>query len=289
MRVFVEALPPTLGRAMHRINRELRKRAPEGVEFVSSPGEADLQILDVIGTVSLRHLYLPDYVILQHCYLTTEQRDPQYWLPFLWEARLVMSYHDLYHLTGADDFPFYRSPWGVDGAVFRDSGLPRTCAVLTSGYDLSGEPIGECHDAAKAVGLPATHLGPALIRKDSFHAFNGVTDEKLSELYNRCPNVSGPRRGEGFELPVLEGLACGARPIFSDTAGYRYWFGDHAVYLAELPPEELTRALIDVSLRKPEPVEQEERKRVLERLDWSRIFDDFWLRVLEDNSSSVRL
>jgi len=284
MNVYAEVLPHTLGRVMHRINRELKRHAPPEVRFVQSPQEAQLQVLDVLGTGSPPYLTCAEYAILQHCYNTTETRDQAYWLPLFRRARLVMSYHDLYALTGADDFPFYHAPWGVDGTVFCDHGLGRRYAILTSGYDLNQEAIGECHEALFTVlggqrgGM--IHLGPAFWQHAGFEAYTGITDEELAGVYSRCHYVAGLRRGEGFELPVLEGLACGARPICFDTPGYRYWFGDHAVYVAERPAEELTQELAEVFRQDPDPVTAAEREIVLARFDWAAIFGGLWRRVL---------
>lgn len=281
MRIYAEVLPATLGRAMHRINAELRRQAPSDVEFVANVAEADLQVLDVIGLGSFEYLELPSHVLLQHCYLTTETQDPRYWLTRFHRARLVMSYHDLPTLTGAYDFAFYRAPWGVDGTVFRNLELPRTVAVLTTGHDPNGEAILECFSAARRVGLPVVHLGRNLRPADGVHCVAGVSDEELVVHYSKARYVSGLRRGEGFELPVLEGLVCGARPICFDTPGYRYWFNEHAVFVPELPHNELVEALVEILARDPDPVTPEERAAVLEHFNWATIFGEFWSLLLE--------
>lgn len=283
MRVYAAVLPPTLGRAMYRINAELRRQAPSDVEFVANAAEADLQVLDVIGHGSFDYLKLPSHVLLQHCYLTTETQDPQYWLTRFHRARLIMSYHDLPALTGAHDFAFYRAPWGVDGTVFRNLGLPRTVAVLTTGHDHNGEAILECFSAARRLSLPVVHLGRNFGSANGVHCVEGVSDEELAVHYSRARYVSGLRRGEGFELPVLEGLACGARPICFDTPGYRHWFHEHAVFVPELAHDELIEALVEILARNPDPVTPEERAAVLERFNWHTIFGEFWSLLLGEN------
>ena len=279
MKVFAEVLPRTLGHVMHRANAELRRHAPDGVEFVDDVDDADLQILDVIGTGSLEYLAHPDHVLLQHCYLTTETQDPGYWLPRFRGARLVMSTYDLHALTGADDFALYRAPFGVDATVFRPRDVPRGAAIMTSGHDANGEAIRECYDAARSCGLDVLHLGRDFAYGPRFRAYEGVGDEDLARLYSSCRWVSGLRRGEGFELPVVEGLACGARPICFDTPSYRHWFGDNAVFVPEIEPRALTRALREVLAAPPEPVGEAEREDVVRRFDWAETFGGLWSRL----------
>src|SRR5688572_2109297 len=136
MKVYAEVLPPTLGRAMYRINAQLRLHAPARVVFTSHADEADLQILDVIGAGSMDYLRRPKYVMLQHTFLSAA---PDFWRPHFAGAELVMSYHDLPALMGWSDFAFYRAPWGVDPTAFVDERLSRDRAALTTGYDSGGE------------------------------------------------------------------------------------------------------------------------------------------------------
>jgi glycosyltransferase involved in cell wall biosynthesis len=285
MKVYAEVLPGWLGRAMYRINREIKRTAPQGIEFVDDATRADVQILDVIGTGSLDHLCVRAYVLLQHCYLTTERPEASYWLPIFDAARLVVSYHDLRALTGSDEFAFYRAPLGVDGTLFHEHDMRRDIAVLTTGYDAAGEAIRECHDAVfrelAGRGGGAIHVGASSCAHERAEAVEGISDEELARCYSRCRYVSGLRRGEGFELPVIEGLACGARPICFDTPGYRHWFDGHAVFVPEAPYEELVVALADVFEREPKAVTAEERGEVLQRFSWDLVLGEFWRMLLE--------
>jgi hypothetical protein len=47
--VYADVVPASLGQAIHRVKRMLRRHAPPVVEFVDSPQVADVQILDVIA------------------------------------------------------------------------------------------------------------------------------------------------------------------------------------------------------------------------------------------------
>jgi glycosyltransferase involved in cell wall biosynthesis len=229
-----------------------------------------------------------NYVILQYCYRTPgptylpppEGADDAAWLPHWERAALVISYYDLPALSGRKGFNFLHTPLGVDGDVFRSTGEPRRALVLTSGTDPSGEAITECWEAARRAGLPAVHLGPEIQWGSGVDFRDGVSDEELASLYSRCWYVSGLRREEGFELPVLEGLACGARPVVFDRQETRRWFGQHAVFVPELPRDDLAKVLADVLVVPPKPVTDDERERAIKAFNWERICATIWERVL---------
>jgi glycosyltransferase involved in cell wall biosynthesis len=46
-------------------------------------------------------------------------------------------------------------------------------------------------------------------------------DTALAEFYNRCAVFLVPSRGEGFGLPALEAMACGAAVVSTDNGGVR--------------------------------------------------------------------
>jgi hypothetical protein len=270
------------------------------VTFVDDPARADVQILDVIGIGSLEYLYRPDsYALIQYCFLTTEEPAVNEWLldrttppspsgnrGVFWRdrferARLVMSYYDLPSLVGSSDFPFYRAPLGVDGSVFYDrTRRPRPACVLSSGHDAYGEAIRECREAARRVGQPLIHIGSNFDwMGDGCLVACGISDAQLAEYYSQARYVSGLRRGEGFELPVVEGLACGARPICFDLPCYRFWFGEHAVFVPELLSDGLVGAITEILRTEPRAVSPAERACVLEKFSWPSICRDFWTRL----------
>jgi glycosyltransferase involved in cell wall biosynthesis len=224
----------------------------------------------VIGRGSLEHLRHEHYALIQYCFVTTEQpasgSREAFWLPLFRRAQLVMSYYDLPSLVDSSDFPFLLGPLGVDGRVFYARGRrPRPACVLTTGHDAGGEAIRESH---------FDFMG------DGCLVVNGISDDRLVELYSEARCVSGLRRGEGFELPVIEGLACGARPICFDQPAYRHWFGNHAVFVRESDAVTLTEAITDVLRVAPRPVTAAERDDVLALFSWKRICDEFWACLL---------
>jgi len=58
----------------------------------------------------------------------------------------------------------------------------------------------------------------------------GLTRVELAEVYRRAPVVLIPSGAEGFGLPVIEALACGAAVVASDIPALREAGGPAAVY-----------------------------------------------------------
>src|SRR5262249_17158121 len=77
---------------------------------------------------------------------------------------------------------------------------------------------------------------------EEFH--HHLAPERMPYAYRACDLFLGPARPEeGFGLPVLEALSCGAPCLLSDTPGHREIAGDAAVYFSDGDPESLARAL----------------------------------------------
>ena len=58
----------------------------------------------------------------------------------------------------------------------------------------------------------------------------GLTRAELAEVYRRATVVLMPSEAEGFGLPVIEALACGAAVVASDIPALREAGGPAAVY-----------------------------------------------------------
>jgi glycosyltransferase involved in cell wall biosynthesis len=201
---------------------------------------------------------------------------------------MVWSYLDLQGEVGdLGSVNYYRSPLGVDAAfVGGVDPVRRDIAVMTSGYvsHPAGEAIEEMALAADAVGLPVLHLGPAhvdgmRVPPPRWSSVLGISDCELATHYHRTEWVSGLRHVEGFELPVLEGLCCGARPIVFDRPDMTHWYGDYAAFVPECHGPELVEVLTDILRHVPVPVSAEERAEVARRFDWGVIARGFWAQL----------
>jgi len=290
MKVCLEVLPRKLSRAMYRTAEGLANAAPPEVEIVDRPEDADLQILHVIGAGSLDHLRCDRYAVIQYCYKTTEWGDdPAAWSAFWSGADLVWSYYDL-----SADVPretsFLLLPLGVS-PVFCESATDqpeRSIGVVSSGF-VSGpkaEAIEEVAIAAGRAGLTVLHVGPNQIegmeRPDgNWQSCSGLEDEDLRGVYHKSRWVSGLRHVEGFELPVIEGLVNGARPIVFDRPETRRWFNGFAEFVPECSGEKLVEILVELFSRPPRPVTTEDRIVAATVFDQNVISRLFWRSLLQ--------
>lgn len=291
LKVFLE-VPHGLSRAMKRVSEALTTFAPPSVTVVSDPEKADLVLLHTIGFPETEDAIARltregrAIAIAQYCLRSTQRPNTRDWLPLWRQALVVWSYYDLDAALAEDGVPvnlpnFYMSPLGCDARVFQAE--PRLDAryftMLTSGYVAESEGVQECADAVERVRGQLFHLGPDIVRGDHVTCAMGMDDLTLARVYRSCRFVAGLRRCEGFEMPAVEGLLCGARPIMFDRPHYREWFDGLAEFVPEGSKEELTDALVETFLRGARPVSSTERGEVAARFDWSRIATGFWRSV----------
>jgi glycosyltransferase involved in cell wall biosynthesis len=285
MRVYVTP-PSNMSRAMFRVARALRRYAPKDIEVVDDIRDADTQILHVIGRDVLTYDSRAENVaVIQYC--TDGCRTQLEEWAFLWQRSLaVWSYYDLRSLMPSDA-NFYYAPLGIDSA-FRsdyDRDAKRDIGVVTSGYvnGSCAEAIEEVAHAASRAGLKTVHIGPIPINltrelPNTFsNAFN-ISDFQLASIYRRAQFVSGLRHVEGFEMPAIEGLACGARPIVFEREDMRSWYDDCAMFVYE--DASLETNLEAIFKQGAAVVTPAERESALRRFDWQRIIDGFWQSVL---------
>jgi glycosyltransferase involved in cell wall biosynthesis len=107
--------------------------------------------------------------------------------------------------------------------------------------------------------------------RDRISVFSGLPDSALAYLYSRCDLFVYPSRYEGFGLPVLEAMACGAPIVCSDSTSLPEVAGDSAVYFSSGSETELAAAmravLSDSSLR---ATLAEKGRRRAQQFTWSR-------------------
>jgi glycosyltransferase involved in cell wall biosynthesis len=102
--------------------------------------------------------------------------------------------------------------------------------------------------ACEAIGVPlvlagATPSGTAGIRA---HALGYVPRADLLALYGAARVVAYPSRYEGFGLPVVEAMACGAAVITTSVASLAEVVGDGALVVPPEDPDALAGGLRDL-------------------------------------------
>ncbi len=81
-------------------------------------------------------------------------------------------------------------------------------------------------------------------RRENIRILGFVEDDDLPALYRGASLFAFPSLYEGFGLPVLEAMACGAPVISSGTSSLPEVCGDAALLVDPLIPGELTEAMI---------------------------------------------
>jgi glycosyltransferase involved in cell wall biosynthesis len=94
----------------------------------------------------------------------------------------------------------------------------------------------------RRVGDAAKHSGVA----DRIRFLGFVSDDDLLQLYNACELFCFPSFYEGFGLPVLEAMACGAAVACSNTSAIPEVADGAALLFSPYEAGEITRAMLDL-------------------------------------------
>lgn len=278
-----------------RVRDALVRYAPDNIEIVSDLSQCDLAILHMWGrhttaekTIARLNKKKIPYAMIQYCVRSTMRPSTLEWVHMWKYAKVVWSYYDLKKMyfddlndsdMAEEEFNFYYAPLGVDPEVFKESKVNRKFIVMASSQHALSEGARECAFAAKKVGQPMFFLGHELRRGDDIECKTGLTDEEVARYYSKSVFVSGLRRVEGFEFPVIEGLLCGARPIVFDRPEMRHWFDKLAIHIPEGDREEVIGNLAGIfqfSSVVPPTVTEEEKAIVKERFNWQTIIKGFY-------------
>lgn len=122
-----------------------------------------------------------------------------------------------------------------------------------------------CGNVDKNLELTTTDLN----KIEGIEVRNGVKDFELAELLAKAQYVVSASSYEGFDLPILEGLANGARPILSDIPVHRELYSGVAIFFDHKNPDELTEEFR--SLNKPsKAVEVNQVNSLLDRFSFEK-------------------
>ena len=167
------------------------------------------------------------------------------------------------------------------------SGIPDGPYLLHVGNDLPRKRIDVLLTVFAAVRtrmpqLKLVRVGDGIGAADVH--FSDLTRTQLAELYRRAALVLVPSEREGFGLPVIEALACGAPVLASDIPSLREAGGDAALYfpVADVPAwaDAVVRLLTHPETTPPRKL----RLAHAARFTWlahARIIADAYLRLAE--------
>lgn len=277
---------------MPRIAKALSASLPPGYKTTRHLPSANLVViyatnLDATTSYVAKLLSRGQKYIIVQCCPPSDQ-----WYHIWKSASLVWSYYNLHTLASECGFRFYRSPLGIDSCFLSTFSLSddelnldnRLPSVVTCGRisNHAAEPIEEVWIAAARHGIPVTHVGPPSVSGISRDypnvTFSDPSDSQLTDIYLRSRWVAAMRHTEGFELPAVQALACGSRPIMFDQPNLRHWYGDLCTYVPDTYAMPLTNFLSTLFFTK-RPVTQHERLRARARFNWADICDGFWNQV----------
>jgi glycosyltransferase involved in cell wall biosynthesis len=128
------------------------------------------------------------------------------------------------------------TPHGVDGSFTPGTGEDGGYLLFVGAIQARKDPLAAV-EAATAVGLTLVVAGPekdpelaAELGRRGADVRGFVTAAELVQLYQRASALLLPSRYEGFGLPVLEAMACGAPVVLADEPALREVAGDAGVY-----------------------------------------------------------
>jgi len=290
MKVYLQ--PDTTSRGIMRVVDALIKYAPPSVEIVSAPEEAELEIIHAWGRVESLGKRIAKirsegrkYAMIQYAIRSTMRPHTKDWIDLWGKAKVVWSYYNLSHLADEDfvsgDFNFYYAPLGVDEKMFHKLDIlgERYKIMATSQHALA-ESVRECAFATKRVGGRMLFVGHELRRGPDIVCKSHLFDEELAREYSLCDYVSGLRRTEGFELPVIEGAMCGAKPIVFDQPHYRKWFNEFAIFIPETDRAGVIDNLERIFQQARKQITDSQLNIIRDRFNWSRIINGFWKEVI---------
>lgn len=290
---------PHISIAMHRIRDALLRYMPPEVSLTLDKSDDAIHILDFVGqhpTIEDGVLHpksglmrsvpsLPvtsKYVIIYHCPPPLEFRSYTSEYRRLFEgSRLVIGTYERSYVYPCDaKINYYRTAWGYEPEVFYPRSSEKKYLALTTGYVIPDERIDWIAYACKVHGKPMVHIGGRNVVDELRATYGGlnithyekISDDNLANLYSSSWFTNAMRELFGFELPAVEGYACGSQPILLDLPCYRYWFNDFGIFV---------KSRDDVVEALSKPVNVTPKAEILERFKWKNIAPKIWERILE--------
>ena len=124
---------------------------------------------------------------------------------------------------------------------------------------------------ARRVHEKAKHSGVG----DRIRFLGFVSDDDLLQLYNACDVFSFPSFYEGFGLPVLEAMACGAAVCCSNTSAIPEVADGAALLFDPYRTDEMARAMLDL-------IQLPELRSRMQRLGQQRASQFSWQKTAQE-------
>lgn len=280
---------PLYTKVIQHIVDELAVRSPSNIEFVEDWLDADIIIENIVGTpdrTNLVHWREKDWsediklraevhegplFYIAHCSIV----DDDFFRTAFGKADKVFGFLNYENTVGAD-YTYVRMPWGVDPDVFKRADVEKTHTAYTWGcsIDPDTEGITSIYEAVKAVDGVMLHSGIDYGFEGKWYDFIPPAKDYygVAERLNRVQFANALRREEGFELMGIQGLLCGAQPLYFDLPCYRYWFDKVGVFVSEdNTVEDLIKVFSSNYL-----LTEEQRQYVLDKFSWNNVAKHFW-------------
>jgi D-inositol-3-phosphate glycosyltransferase len=221
------------------------------------------------------------------------------WHP-LWSAMsCVWSYYDLNRLLVEDGVKgqlsnFYHAPMGVDTKTFRRWPDRERYLAMATGMVAESECLNVAADAVQEAGgkmllVTGNELEAHYADAEHVSVRKGIKDDVMAQLYSRSRFTLGLRRHEGFELPLLEGIACGSIPVCLDQPDQRRWFRNIAVFIQEGSSEVVQQQLVELFRNENHAAmavsAQYYWSQKRRQFDWLLLAAEFWERALSRPSA----
>ncbi len=253
MKIFYSATKPYLSNAFLRIEQGLRLTAPPGTIFMNNANDADFVILPVVGSNDAQRLVPGKTILWQLVYELAGGEEV--WEPVWKQCKGVVSYLDL-------PTDYLEMPLGFDPKIFYPKSQPRRYVALVTGY-VDGFPAEEISSVYRTFKRIA-HVGKDFKLGAGYVNFHNITDEQMANLYRDSTYVAAMRHKEGFELPVIEGAACGCTPIVLDLPCYRKWYEGIANFV---DPNNIQGGLSNI---------RQIPQNTISKFEWGNVMKPFW-------------
>lgn len=261
---------PSWGIVFKKISKALRNYSPEWIEWVDNIEISDVQFVHVVGAGEVEIIRgCSNPVIFQQCYLTSGYNA---W-DLLWEKSLLtVSFYNLLNYTNKK-FNFLHLPIGYEPNIYKAE-VPfekRSRLAFVTGHIAETEHIYEIYYACKKAGYTLLHTGKNFKLGSNYLFFDYMSEPLFSSLLNDVKYVFGLRVIEGFEVAVLEGIACGAEGVVPLFPSYD-WYNNLAIRI-DTESSNLVENIYNI-LKNEIKINKNEEK--LKEFRWENILNKFY-------------